>query len=123
MPKPTLRRIIFSALATLFGFAFTFNLVNEYGFTATATSPFNVSVNEMGTQMLSTSEYGYILPFEVVSILLLAAMIGCIVIAMKPPEPKTPALKTITPTTTEIIPVPAALHEVPETIIKEEVTS
>jgi len=31
--------------------------------------------------MLSTSEHGYALPFEVVSVLLLAAMIGCIVIA------------------------------------------
>jgi NADH-quinone oxidoreductase subunit J len=34
--------------------------------------------------MLSTTEHGYVLPFEVVSILLLAAMVGCIVIAMKP---------------------------------------
>jgi len=33
--------------------------------------------------MLSTTEYGYALPLEVVSVLLLAAMIGCIVIAMK----------------------------------------
>ena len=33
--------------------------------------------------MLSTREHGYILPFEVISMLLLAAMIGCIVIAMK----------------------------------------
>jgi NADH-quinone oxidoreductase subunit J len=37
-------------------------------------------------QMLSLTEHGYILPFEVVSMLLLAAMIGCIVIAMKLPE-------------------------------------
>ena len=33
--------------------------------------------------MLSTKEHGFVLPFEVVSILLLASMIGCIVIAMK----------------------------------------
>jgi NADH-quinone oxidoreductase subunit J len=33
--------------------------------------------------MLSTTEHGFVLPFEVVSILLLASMIGCIVIAMK----------------------------------------
>ena len=33
--------------------------------------------------MLSTKAGGYALPFEVVSMLLLAAMIGCIVIAMK----------------------------------------
>jgi NADH-quinone oxidoreductase subunit J len=33
---------------------------------------------------LSTTSHGFILPFEVVSMLLLAAMIGCIVIAMRP---------------------------------------
>ena len=33
--------------------------------------------------MLSTTEHGFILPFEVVSMLLLAAMIGSIVIALK----------------------------------------
>ena len=44
--------------------------------------------------MLSTTKYGYILPFEVVSMLLLAAMIGCIVIAIKIklPPVKVPAL-------------------------------
>ena len=121
LPKPGLRKIIFSVLATLFGFGFSFNLINEYGFNTTTNRPFIVSVSDMGTQMLSTSEYGYILPFEVVSILLLAAMIGCIVIAMKPSEPGTPALKTITPGTIEIIPVPAEMHEVPATIIEKEI--
>ena len=32
---------------------------------------------------ISPTEHGFILPFEVISMLLLAAMIGCIVIAMK----------------------------------------
>lgn len=122
LPKPGLRKIIFSALATLFGFAFSFNLINEYGFSSTATQPFNVSVSEMGTQMLSTTEYGYILPFEVVSILLLAAMIGCIVIAMKPTAPKTPSMKTITTATPGIIPVPATILEVSDTINEEAVS-
>jgi len=36
--------------------------------------------------MLSTTSHGFILPFEVVSMLLLSAMLGCIVIAMKPTE-------------------------------------
>jgi NADH-quinone oxidoreductase subunit J len=39
--------------------------------------------------MLSTGEQGYALPFEVVSMLLLAAMVGCIVIALRSkPETK-----------------------------------
>jgi NADH-quinone oxidoreductase subunit J len=48
-----------------------------------------MGVSDIGSQMLSTSDHGYVLPFEVISMLLLAAMIGCIVIAMKTkPESK-----------------------------------
>jgi NADH-quinone oxidoreductase subunit J len=83
MPKPVLKRNLFSILAAVFGALFIYNLINEYGFSENETAPLNVSVDEIGMQMLSTTEHGYILPFEVVSMLLLAAMVGCIVIAMK----------------------------------------
>jgi NADH-quinone oxidoreductase subunit J len=33
--------------------------------------------------MLSVNETGYALPFEVISMLLLAALVGCIVIALR----------------------------------------
>jgi NADH-quinone oxidoreductase subunit J len=84
MVKPNTSKIIFSSLAALLGAGFTFNMIQHYGFATLSAQPFNTNINEIGTQMLSTSAYGYILPFEVVSILLLAAMVGCIVIAMKP---------------------------------------
>ena len=83
MSKPLRNRAIFSALAVLFGFAFTYNLIREYGFKEVTAQPFDAKVSDIGTQMLSTTEHGFVLPFEAVSILLLAAMIGCIVIAMK----------------------------------------
>ena len=83
MPKPVLGRAIFSALAVVFGFAFAYSLIYQHPFTAASDFPLNASVNAIGSQMLSTTEHGYILPFEVVSILLLAAMVGCIVIALK----------------------------------------
>jgi NADH-quinone oxidoreductase subunit J len=83
MPGPIKTRAIFSALAVLFGFGFTYNLIRNYGFSQSTVLPFEVKVSEIGTQMLSTKEHGFVLPFEVVSILLLSAMIGCIVIAMK----------------------------------------
>jgi NADH-quinone oxidoreductase subunit J len=86
MPKPSLRRMVGSALAALFGLGFTFNLISHYGFHNTGSQRFNVSVSDIGTQMLSTTEHGFILPFEVISMLLLAAMVGCIVIAIKPQE-------------------------------------
>ena len=84
MAKPAASKMIFSALAALFGIAFTYNLISHYGFNNISAAPFNPNVNEIGTQMLSTTSHGFILPFEVVSMLLLAAMVGCIVIAMKP---------------------------------------
>ena len=37
----------------------------------------------IGKKMMSVNDKGYALPFEVISILLLAALVGCIVIAMK----------------------------------------
>ncbi len=83
MPGPSPAKYLFSLLAALFGLAFSYRLIAQYGFAEKATRPFNASIDEIGTQMLSTTQHGYILPFEVVSMLLLAAMIGCIVIAMK----------------------------------------
>ncbi|HEX6914786.1 MAG TPA: NADH-quinone oxidoreductase subunit J [Chitinophagaceae bacterium] len=89
MPKASLRRIIFSALASLFGLGFSLNLISEYKFSVPAQA-LQVQIKDIGRQMLSPTEHGYVLPFEVVSILLLAAMVGCIVIAMKSPSDKRP---------------------------------
>lgn len=83
MPKTSLLRIVFSSLATLFGLGFIYQLLSSYDFGELSTQTFDANVAEIGTQMLSISQYGYILPFEAVSILLLAAMVGCIVIAAK----------------------------------------
>jgi NADH-quinone oxidoreductase subunit J len=84
MPKQPLKRILASALAVLFGFGLTFLQIWKYNFQPT-TKSFDWTVAKIGAQMLSTANGGYALPFEVVSMLLLAAMIGCIVIAMKAP--------------------------------------
>lgn len=83
MAKPILGRAIFSALAALFGFAFVYSLICQHTFIPSSDTVLPMSVSNIGTQLLSTTEHGYVLPFEVVSILLLAAMIGCIVIAIK----------------------------------------
>ena len=85
MPKPPLKRILFSLLAVVFGFAFSYRIIAGHGFNAAAnTKPFTVPVSAIGEQMLDTKKYGFVLPFEVVSMLLLAAMVGCIVIAIRP---------------------------------------
>ena len=41
------------------------------------------TVENIGKKMLAVDSGGYALPFEVISILLLAALIGCIVIALR----------------------------------------
>jgi NADH-quinone oxidoreductase subunit J len=88
MSKPPMLRSIASIFAVLFGFALTYFLIYNNDFKA-GDKAFDWSVNKIGQQMLATGENGYSLPFEVVSMLLLAAMIGCIVIALKSkPEEK-----------------------------------
>ena len=90
MPAPVSRRTLFSLLAVLAGAAYTCLLIYRNGFTANdAAGQLQVSVSDVGTQMLNVNDTGYALPFEVISILLLAAMIGCIVIALKTPRQET----------------------------------
>jgi NADH-quinone oxidoreductase subunit J len=88
LPPPIRSRAVFSALAVCLGFLLTCIVLRQYRF---PTSPGahhdygapGMSVAAIGSQLLSVSEHGYALPFEVISILLLAAMIACIVIAIK----------------------------------------
>lgn len=83
MKSPALVRIIFSALASVLGLILTLTIINNNSFIANGGASIEPTAKNIGTQMLSITDHGYILPFEVVSILLLAAMIGCIVIAIK----------------------------------------
>ncbi|HUB62512.1 MAG TPA: NADH-quinone oxidoreductase subunit J [Puia sp.] len=84
LPKPVRRRAVFAILAACAGFVLTCMVLRGYAFPSPAAGGGPVaSVGSIGAQLLNTSEHGYVLPFEVISILLLAAMIGCIVIAMK----------------------------------------
>ena len=84
LPVPVRSRAIWAVLAVVAGLAGTCMLLGQYGgFRPAAGTAIDASVGAIGGQMLSTSGHGYVLPFEVVSLLLLAAMIGCIVIAIK----------------------------------------
>ncbi|HKB43138.1 MAG TPA: NADH-quinone oxidoreductase subunit J [Chitinophagaceae bacterium] len=76
-------RKIFSALAAFCGFALTMVQVYQHTFYESPGEPVPVSVFNIGKKMLGVNVGGYALPFEIISMLLLAAMIGCIVIAMK----------------------------------------
>ncbi|MGG9962632.1 NADH-quinone oxidoreductase subunit J family protein [Ferruginibacter sp. SUN106] len=83
LPEQKLGRQLFAALAAFCGLALILLQLYKYTFTATSATPVEPNVVNIGNQMLGTDVGGYALPFEVVSMLLLAALIGCIVIALR----------------------------------------
>ena len=85
LPGQKIGRKIFSLLAVFCGFALTIVQIFQHTFTKTTEAPVGVTVRSIGEELISLDKNGYALPFEVVSMLLLAAMIGCIVIAMRTP--------------------------------------
>lgn len=90
LPNHALGRKIFAGLAAFCGFALTVVQIFQHTFTKTSAPAVDVTVRSIGEELIALDKNGYALPFEVVSILLLAAMIGCIVIAMRTPaeQPK-----------------------------------
>ena len=76
-------KIISSALAVLFGVFLVGDIIYNHTFISTSLEISETSVNAIGRQLLSYEKGGYILPFEVISILLLASMIGAIIIVKK----------------------------------------
>ena len=83
MPQQKLSRQLFAALSAFCGMALILVQLFQHKFIGTTAIAMEPSVVNIGNQMLGTEEGGYALPFEVVSILLLAALIGCIVIALR----------------------------------------
>ena len=83
LPKQKAGRQLFAALAAFCGLALTMIQVNQFSFIKTTAVAVEPTVANIGSRMLGVKENGFALPFEVVSMLLLAAMIGCIVIALK----------------------------------------
>lgn len=83
LPKQLLGRRMFSALAAFCGFALSMVLLLQHSFKAPSKEILEPTVKNIGYQILNTDNQGYALPFELVSILLLASMIGCIIIALK----------------------------------------
>lgn len=83
LPQQKFGRQLFAALAAFCGLALIIVQLFQHKFIGTTDPAIAPTVVNIGSQMLGTDEGGYALPFEVVSILLLAALIGCIVIALR----------------------------------------
>lgn len=125
MPPPTASTKFAAIGAAVFGFALCARLIQQYGFRGSGARPFPVKVSDIGSQLLQPTAGGYVLPLEVVSMLLLAAMIGCIVIAMKSSGEKIPDDKAATvtlETVTETIVVAPDINHIPEAQTMEELS-
>ncbi len=89
LPSAVWWRKLLAGALSIFGISLTLFAIWSYNFVKIAESQTKgTSINEVGKALLNYGDNGFILPFEVISILLLAAMVGAIVIAKtnKPQE-------------------------------------
>lgn len=77
------KKLVFTALAVAAGAILSILTMLDYGFNSVVTISENPDMQLIGTSLLSYGKNGYVLPFEVISVLLLAAMVASIVIAKK----------------------------------------
>lgn len=76
-------RRMLAALASFCGLSLILMQVFKHAFTKTSDPAISSDIKSIGGQLLQIEEHGWALPFEVISILLLASMVGCIVIALR----------------------------------------
>jgi NADH-quinone oxidoreductase subunit J len=81
--KIGLLKSVFTAIAVSAGAILSIVTILNYQFGANAEVATEVNMKVIGTKLLSYGDNGYVLPFEVISVLLLAAMVAAIVIAKK----------------------------------------
>lgn len=84
MPQSTLSRRIMGSVIVLSGFAFSTYVLMTHKFKTIAQSEISeLDMQDLGTALIGTDMYQYLLPFEAISVLLLACIIGGILIARK----------------------------------------
>lgn len=84
LPKQLINKRIRSILIALTGFLFTAWIISATQFVPiVSTTSGSLSIKEIGVEILNYQKNGYLLPFEAISFLLLAALVGSIVIAIK----------------------------------------
>lgn len=83
-PKIGFRKALFSAMVAIFGAIMSIAALwtFDFGPESSATTE-ELPMREVGLSLMNYGDNGYVLPFELISILLLAAIFGAIVIAKK----------------------------------------
>lgn len=81
--RPQLLNLIMGVTVAVVGSAVTIFTILKYPFTVVAKTELPATMDNIGNQLLSTEKNGFVLPFELISILLLAAMVAAIIVAKK----------------------------------------
>ncbi|MFK5958506.1 MAG: NADH-quinone oxidoreductase subunit J [Lutibacter sp.] len=81
LEKTPLKRKIIAGILSLLGLGITLWAIFTYTFKAATTTYSSIEVKDIGFKLLSYGDGGFILPFEVISVLLVAVMIGAIIVA------------------------------------------
>ncbi len=80
---PDLTKLLMGIGTAAVGSGLVITTILSHPFQAGTAKELPVDMTVIGNQLLSTGKNGYVLPFELISVLLLAAMIAAIVIAKK----------------------------------------
>ena len=81
--QTSMRRYLAGVVTAMTEMAVTIYLINTTQFAQNTVDPDGVAMHELGMALMGTEKYNYILPFEVMSVLLLACTVGAILIARK----------------------------------------
>ncbi|MBQ8336092.1 MAG: NADH-quinone oxidoreductase subunit J [Bacteroidaceae bacterium] len=81
--QTSLRRYLAGMATALTGMILTIYLIGNTDFASDKFNGEGVAIKELGMALMGTDKYNYILPFEVMSVLLLACTVGAIMIARK----------------------------------------
>ena len=83
LQQPDLLKILFTSVIVVAGAGLTYFILQQQSFLAQNPTGMTAHIETIGEKLLNYGNGGYVLPFEVISILLLAAMVGAIVIAKR----------------------------------------
>ncbi|WP_339811061.1 NADH-quinone oxidoreductase subunit J [uncultured Imperialibacter sp.] len=83
LQAPKWSHLLAGSATAIGGIALSLVTFLQFAFIPSNATPLVPDMRVIGLQLLDTGEHGYALPFEVISILLLAALVGTIYIARK----------------------------------------
>jgi NADH-quinone oxidoreductase subunit J len=83
LDAPRRSHLLSGLITAVGGIVLAISTIIPFVFKPTVSAAIGTDMRTIGLQLLDTGEFGYALPFEVISILLLAALVGTIFIARR----------------------------------------